>query len=240
MYNVYIYSRSLVTTSTPLVSVLNGGCSAADWAASLPSQKQGAMALVVRSTCSVAARETLAKAAGVVGVIQYNNDPTTGLLALEANNATLTWLSMRYEEGKTLELVIRAAANSTTPTPVTLALNLVCRYPNTVITNLCADTATGDATSTIVVGSHSDGVIAGAGMVDNGSGTCGNLVWATAVHQMLQTPGFVPFPNRLRFCWWGAEEQGLLGSRYHVEVAKNATEVGNRLQDYQMNLNYVS
>ena len=237
-YNVYIYSRSLVTASTPIVSVLNGGCSRADWAASLPSQKLGAIALVVRSTCRVIDREALAKAAGVVGIIQYNDDPTTGLLALEAYNTTLTWLSMRYEEGKMLELVIRAGANSSTPTPVTLTLNLTCRYPDTVITNLCADTPSGDPTSTIVIGSHSDGVIAGSGMVDNGSGTCANLVWATAVHQLLATPRFTPFPNRLRFCWWGAEEQGLLGSRYHVEVAKTATDVGNRLADYQLNLNF--
>ena len=240
MYNVYIYSRSLVTTDTPLVSVRNGGCEASDWAASVPSQKAGAVALVVRSTCSVGVREQFARQSGVVGVIQYNNDPSTGLLALEANGATLTWLSMRYEEGRTLELVIRAAGNDSTAGAVTLAVNLMCRYPDTVITNLCADTPTGDPTSTIVIGSHSDGVIAGAGMVDNGSGTCGNLVWATAVHQLLQTPGFAPFPNRLRFCWWGAEEQGLLGSRYHVEQAKKNTEVGNRLADYQMNLNYVS
>ena len=240
-YNVYIYSRSLITANTTVVSVLNGGCSAADWASSVPSMKQGAVALVIRSTCSVAAREALARPYGLVGVVQYNNDPSTGLLPLEASTSTqLAWLSMRYEEGKMLELIVRAGANSSTVTPVYLTANITCRYPNTVITNLCADTPTGDATSTIVIGSHSDGVIAGAGMVDNGSGTCGNLVWATAVHELLQTSGFAAFPNRLRFCWWGAEEQGLLGSRYFVEQAKVATTVGNRLADIQMNLNYVS
>ena len=42
----------------------------------------------------------------------------------------------------------------------------------------------------------------------------------------------------MRFCWWGAEEVGLLGSDDHVKKAKVATTVGDRLQDYLINLNY--
>jgi len=239
-YNVYIYSRSLVTSNATLVSVPNGGCVADDWANSVPAKAPGGVALVIRSTCSVATRERLAIQAGMIGLIQYNNDPTTGLLAIEASGATLGWLSMRYEEGKTLELIIRAAANSTGANLPYLSVNVTATYPNTVISNVCADTATGDPTSVIVIGSHSDGVIAGAGMNDNGSGTCGNLVWATAVHELLTTRGAAAFPNKLRFCWWGAEEQGLLGSRYYVEQMKTATKEGWRLADHQMNLNYVA
>ena len=237
LYNVYIYSRSLLAINAPLVSVPNGGCTAADWANAVPSQTQGGVALVVRAGCSVTTRERLANGTGVIGVIEYNNDPSAGLLALEANPSTLGWLSMRYEEGKTIELIIQAAG-SNPATPVTVSVNVSASYPNTVITNVCADTPTGSDTSVIVIGSHSDGVIAGSGMNDNGSGTCGNLVWATAVHELLTTRGAAAFPNKLRFCWWGAEEQGLLGSRYYVEQAKNATRDGWRLADHQMNLNY--
>ncbi len=42
----------------------------------------------------------------------------------------------------------------------------------------------------------------------------------------------------MRFCWWGAEEVGLLGSNYHVQQAKNSSVVGERLSDYLINLNY--
>ena len=239
MYNTYINSRGLMTSAAPLVSVLNGGCTAADWTDSLPSTTIGAIAVVMRSTCSAAARETLAVRYGAIGVIQYNNDPNQGLLALDVALTTrITQLTMRYEEGHNLEFAIREAGNSTTAARPTLALNLTILTTPAVITNLCADTATGDPTSTIVIGSHSDGVVVGAGLSDNGSGTCGNLVWAVGVHQLLQTDGFVPFPSRLRFCWWGAEEQGLLGSRYYTEVMKNATDVGWRLADHQLNLNY--
>ena len=146
----------------------------------------------------------------------------------------MAWLAMTYETGRALELAVSAANASD---PLLLSLNLNCSSPPTVITNICADTPSGDPTSTIVLGSHSDGVFAGSGIVDNGSGTCSNLAWAMAVSAALASPGFTPFPNRLRFCWWGAEEQGLLGSRYHVQQARNATKPGDRLSDYQLNLN---
>ena len=44
----------------------------------------------------------------------------------------------------------------------------------------------------------------------------------------------------MRFCWWGAEEVGLLGSSYHVEQASfpNAAIESGRLQDYLLYFNY--
>ncbi|CAF5226348.1 unnamed protein product, partial [Rotaria magnacalcarata] len=47
------------------------------------------------------------------------------------------------------------------------------------------------------------------------------------------------YPYRVRFCWWGAEEIGLLGSIHHVEQAiLNSAKEGERFQDYLLNLNY--
>lgn len=50
----------------------------------------------------------------------------------------------------------------------------------------------------------------------------------------------IAYRYRIRFCWWGAEEIGLLGSYYHVAQASlsSETRVGERLTDYLMNLNY--
>ena len=51
---------------------------------------------------------------------------------------------------------------------------------------------------------------------------------------------YSPYPYRVRFCWWGAEELGLLGARYHVDQAilpSTVTE-GERFQDYLVNFNY--
>ena len=241
-YNPYIFSRSLDCGSAaggcPLAFVRYGGCRAADWAAASPGPVlPGTVVVVSRNTsCSLAALNTLAVANAAIGLIIHNNDPLTGLLALEGDATLATaMLTTTYVYGKLMELAIAGADPAFPPT-----LNVTMRtsYPPSVVTNVCADTVTGDPTSTIVIGSHSDGVITGSGIVDNGSGTCGNLVWAAAVSRLLQTPGFVPFPNRLRFCWWGAEEQGLRGSRYHVQQALNATDAGMRASDYQLNLNF--
>ncbi|CAF1627314.1 unnamed protein product, partial [Adineta ricciae] len=108
------------------------------------------------------------------------------------------------------------------------------------IGNVCADTPTGDSTKTIVVGAHSDGVLDGSGINDNGSGTIGTLVLALALGRLLGTSSssssssYSPYPYRVRFCWWGAEELGLLGSIYHVEKAA----LSGNLQDYLVYFNY--
>ena len=71
-----------------------------------------------------------------------------------------------------------------------------------------------------------------------GSGTAANLELALALARLFQTSTYAKYKYRVRFCWWGAEEVGLLGSDYHVTEAKSSTVVGERLNDYLINLNY--
>ena len=63
---------------------------------------------------------------------------------------------------------------------------------------------------------------------------------ALALARLLQRPSspYAPYPYRVRFCWWGAEEIGLLGSIYHVRQASTSNIVGERLEDYLFNFNY--
>ena len=76
----------------------------------------------------------------------------------------------------------------------------------------------------------------------SGSGTVGNLVLALNLARLFQTSSlnYSPYQYRVRFCWWGAEELGLIGAYYHVNLAASpdTTTVGERLQDYLLNLNY--
>ncbi|KAJ2372991.1 hypothetical protein H4S02_009011 [Coemansia sp. RSA 2611] len=97
----------------------------------------------------------------------------------------------------------------------------------------------GDAHSTVVVGSHLDSVAAGPGINDNGSGSASTL----EIQLTLARIKFRPH-NRLVFAWWGAEEDGLLGSRHFArELAhgwKNrwAGDVGVRWEDIALDLNF--
>ena len=77
--------------------------------------------------------------------------------------------------------------------------------------NLIADWPGGDTNQVVMAGSHLDSVSSGPGINDNGSGSAAVLETALAVSRA----GLQP-TKHLRFAWWGAEELGLVGSRYYV------------------------
>ena len=77
-------------------------------------------------------------------------------------------------------------------------------------TSLIVDTNCGDHTNTIVLGAHSDSVGAGPGINDNGSGVIALMEVAKALAQFR-------VQNAVRFCFWTAEEFGLVGSTKYLE-----------------------
>ncbi|MCT4355923.1 M28 family metallopeptidase [Streptomyces sp. Je 1-79] len=77
--------------------------------------------------------------------------------------------------------------------------------------NLIADWPGGDPNQVLMAGAHLDSVSSGAGMNDNGSGSAAVLETALAVSRANLQP-----TKHLRFGWWGAEELGLVGSKYYV------------------------
>lgn len=83
--------------------------------------------------------------------------------------------------------------------------------------NLIADWPGGDANQIVMAGSHLDGVTSGPGINDNGSGSSAVLETALAVARSDYRP-----TKHLRFAWWGAEELGLVGSRYYVNSLGSA------------------
>ncbi|MFE0578415.1 MULTISPECIES: M28 family metallopeptidase [unclassified Streptomyces] len=83
--------------------------------------------------------------------------------------------------------------------------------------NLIADWPGGDPNSVLMSGAHLDSVTSGAGINDNGSGSAAVLETALAVSRA----GLQP-TKHLRFGWWGAEELGLVGSKYYVNNLPSA------------------
>ncbi|CAO0826015.1 P/Homo B domain-containing protein OS=Streptomyces microflavus OX=1919 GN=Smic_13410 PE=3 SV=1 [Streptomyces microflavus] len=77
--------------------------------------------------------------------------------------------------------------------------------------NLIADWPGGDPNKVVFAGAHLDSVSSGAGINDNASGSAAVLETALAVSRA----GYQP-DKHLRFAWWGAEELGLIGSKYYV------------------------
>ncbi|GGK16677.1 aminopeptidase [Pilimelia terevasa] len=78
--------------------------------------------------------------------------------------------------------------------------------------NVIAEWPHGDAGQTVMLGAHLDGVPAGPGINDNGSGSAALLENALLLARSDARPD-----KRLRFAWWGAEELGLVGSEQYLK-----------------------
>jgi aminopeptidase S len=89
--------------------------------------------------------------------------------------------------------------------------------------SILADTE-GDPEHTIVVGGHLDSVRRGPGINDNGSGVAAMLETAL----WLAESGITP-KNRIRFAFWGGEEDGFYGSQTYVDELSDAELEGTAL-----------
>ncbi|CAF1330990.1 unnamed protein product [Rotaria magnacalcarata] len=234
-YHVQYSTSVTISNNVVLTAIPNFGCSDADWLAAIPSP-DGLVALVKRGDCTFESKAILASKYNVATLLLYNDGSTSNnmqpiYINLGQNNRVPA-LFLSYNLGQSLV----SAAND--PSRVaTIRLSIVTDSALNPTGNICADTVTGDPTQTIVIGSHSDSVPAGPGINDNGSGSATNLALAAALSSLLQTSNYPAYKYRVRFCWWGAEELGLLGANYHVAEAKKASVVGERITDYLININ---
>lgn len=175
-------------------------CEASDFA----NFPRGTIALVQRGTCQFNQKVEHAVAAGAGGVIVLNQGNGegrrglfTGTLGRSANVPVVA---------TTFDLGTEWARPGTT-----LALSVESTVATISTENLIADTAAGTNGRTFTLGAHLDSVSDGPGMNDNASGVAAVLEIAVqfARLQPQQT-------TRVRFVFWGGEEDGLLGSRHYV------------------------
>jgi Zn-dependent M28 family amino/carboxypeptidase len=182
------------------------GCEAADFAG-FPA---GAIALMQRGTCTFRIKAENALAAGAVAVVIFNEGQvgrTTGLFGtLGAPPFSMPVLSASFQVGDSLR---NGVLNG--PTGVTVRVRADIAVETRPTRNIIAETTGGDPNNVIVIGAHLDSVSRGPGINDNGSGSATILEIAEVFAAQGRTTR-----NKLRFIWWGAEEQGLLGSNYYV------------------------
>ena len=69
----------------------------------------------------------------------------------------------------------------------------------------------------VLAGAHLDSVPAGPGINDDGSGSA----WQLALAEQLAKRKFAP-RNKVRFLWFGGEEDGLVGSQYYARNLSQA------------------
>ncbi|MET9624328.1 MULTISPECIES: M28 family metallopeptidase [unclassified Streptomyces] len=178
------------------------GCEPGDFAAGAFT---GKIALIKRGGCTFAAKQENAAAAGAAGAIIYNN--TDGVLSGTLGDPAAGKLptgGLTQAEGEKL-----AADLAKGPVNVSFEIRQLQEKRST--NNVIAETKGGNAANTVMLGSHLDSVTAGPGINDNGSGSAGLLQTAL---ELAESKAKVR--NKVRFAWWSAEENGLLGSEHYV------------------------
>jgi Zn-dependent M28 family amino/carboxypeptidase len=204
------------------------GCSAADFAG-FPA---GSIALIQRGTCPFRTKADNAQAAGAVGVVIFNEgnvDPEDDRLGpidgtLDPPQDEIPVIGTSFAVGEELYNLVQQEPQGS----VTVHLNVDAGVVTKPATNVIADTKTGRADRTVVVGAHLDSVAEGPGINDNGSGTATILEVALQMSKL----GIQP-RNKVRFAFWGAEESGLIGSEHYVSTLSKS-----ELNDIAVNLNF--
>lgn len=137
----------------PLSIVARLGCYLDDW----NSTKEGDVVLVRRGNCTFVHKILLALSKRVSAFLVYNDGLTMERqeplnYTRAPRNNTIPALFLSYEAG--MRLILENATR--------IYMRLEFRsLPPAIVSNVCADTRSGDANRTIVVGSHSDSVAAG-------------------------------------------------------------------------------
>ena len=181
------------------------GCEASDF----EGFTAGNIALLQRGTCDFAVKARNAEAAGAVGAIIFNEgqpgrtETVAGTLGEPGINIPVVGTS--FEVGEDLA----------SPAGTVVRLRTDTESETRTTWNVLAETKKGDPNKVVMSGAHLDGVLAGPGINDNGSGSAALL--EVAIHL-----GKLPVRNKLRFAWWGAEELGLLGSEHYVASLSEA------------------
>ena len=203
------------------------GC---DPAAFDPAPAEPAVALIQRGGCNFAVKAANAAEAGYEAAIIFNEGQegrTDLFIGTLGTPQEIPVVGLSYADAQALFTQTQAG-------PVTVRVTTATETdPNRTTYNVLADTPKGkNSDQTVVVGAHLDSVIEGPGINDNGSGTSTILEIAEEMSELGYTKKN-KLQRQVRFAFWGAEENGLLGSEYYVE---NLT--ANQLSKIYANLNF--
>ena len=202
-----------------LVLVANDGCKPEDY----PSETAGNIAFIKRGSCPFGTKSALAGKAGAIAAIVYNYNPDSiiGTLGTPSPDHVATF-SLSGIEGKPIVEHLKSGERISATAHIDAVVKTIETY------NIIAQTQHGDPENCVMLGAHSDSVAEGPGINDDGSGSMSLLEVATQLAAFRVN-------NCVRFAWWSAEEEGLLGSDYYVETLTASERHKIRLfMDYDM------
>ncbi|RBY86763.1 aminopeptidase [Blastococcus sp. TBT05-19] len=184
--------------------VNSSGCQAADFAG-LGFDGPADIALVQRGSCTFQDKATNAEAAGAEAVVIMNQGDTIGAgdrqgvvsPTLGQYEARGPVVGTSFDAGKALAVAGSTALIDVKEPEQRTDYNVIAELPGENVDNV------------VMAGAHLDSVTEGPGINDNGSGSAALLETALLMAKSKT-------PNTLRFGWWAAEEEGLVGSTDYV------------------------
>lgn len=215
-----VATNDVVLPPTPEPSSTSG-CEAADFA---PAPADPAVALIQRGGCDFVVKADNAAAAGYDAVIIFNEgqpgrtDLAVGTLG---DPVDIPVVALSFADGQALYDAAQAGT-------VTVHVTTSTESFISTTTNVIADSKKGNKNKVLVVGAHLDSVLEGPGINDNGSGSATILEIAEQMAALKLQPR-----QQVRFAFWGAEENNLLGSTHYVETLSD-----NALTKIYANLNF--
>ena len=208
------------------------GCAPGDYAG-----VSGKIALVQRGTCAFVEKWQLAQAAGATGVIIYNEgntperqtpifvdnqpDPPATIAAVISSYMLGNELLQAYKQGKDPRVDFKVYGT----------------FTDRFLPQVIAETKGGDPNHVVLAGGHLDSVPEGPGINDDGSGSSTLLTMAQELAE-----GRYNLRNKVRFMWFGAEENGLVGSSYYARtLSQKEVDKIDVMLDYDMlaSANYI-
>jgi aminopeptidase Y len=185
-----------------LSAALNDGCKPSDFV-----DTAGTIALIKRGACPFGDKSELAGLSGALAAIIYNNEEGAnipGTLGTPLGHEVAT-VGISKGHGESLVKRVQAGEHINASVCVDSEIILIDTQ------NVVAETKSGDKENIVMLGAHSDSVGAGPGINDDGSGTLSLLEVAKALSNF-------EVNNTVRFAWWSAEEEGLLGSDFYASM----------------------
>ncbi|KAG2732969.1 hypothetical protein G9P44_003959 [Scheffersomyces stipitis] len=203
-----------------LVLVENFGCSIEDF----PKYTKDNIALIKRGECAFGDKSINAGLAGAAGAIIY--DPEGALHGTLGSPTGKEVPTLSISEKDAAHFVKVLSKHPHHKFKTTLYVDSYVKNIRTL--NVIAETRFGDHDNVVSLGAHSDSVTEGPGINDDGSGTISLLEVAKYLSQFKVN-------NAVRFAWWAAEEEGLLGSDHYANSLSPEENSKLRLfMDYDM------
>ena len=172
----------------------------------------GRIALVQRGGCSFALKVANAQTAGAAAVILFNQCNTPDRCVTLSNITAEPPAGSAFTTINVPVVGVSFAAGELLARAGTTATVAVVNDPQS---NVIAELKGRNDNNVVMSGAHLDSVEAGPGINDNGSGSA-------ALLELAQQLGHHKPNNTLRLAWWGAEEEGLIGSTAYVDDLSQA------------------